>query len=163
MNPQQRAFQRQALSDWETFQYLRQRGKRVECHELHYLQMVTEKLAKAYLWGTKTPPRPAHASFVQFLRRAALDSRIRQSLNLAQQRQLEEWIRSALPLARAVEILAPALAQNRPNPEYPWPRDLPVIAPVEHDFAISRELDTAKGRKLIDLIAKLISTFEQWA
>lgn len=163
MNPQQRAFHIQALSDWETFQYLRLRRERVECHELHYLQMATEKLAKAYLWGTKTPPRLAHASFVQFLRRAALDSRIRQSLNLAHPRQLEDWVRSALPLARAVETLAPDLAQNGPNPEYPWPRDLPAIAPAEHDFAISRELDTAKGRKLVDLVAKLISTFELWS
>ena len=163
MNPQQHAFYRQALSDWETFRYLRHRGKRIECHELHYLQMATEKLAKAYLWGTKTPPRQVHASFIQFLRRAATDARIRRSLNVAQQSQFEEWIRSSLPLARAVEMLSPGLAQNGPNPEYPWPPALPMVAPVDHDFAISGELDAAKGRKLIDLIGKLFSTFEQWA
>lgn len=68
MNAREVAFYRQARSDWSVFRHLHPRGYRwwttlrqawcgvagvrpfafPPCHELHYLQMRTEKLAKAY-------------------------------------------------------------------------------------------------------------------
>lgn len=38
------------------------------CHLLHYLQMATEKIAKAYYWRSNSPPPLSHGGFVQFLR-----------------------------------------------------------------------------------------------
>ena len=43
------------------------------CHHLHYLQMVTEKLGKAYFSANGKPREKSHASFVRFLQ--ALDDR----------------------------------------------------------------------------------------
>ena len=43
-------------------------GGRRTCHSLHHLQMVTEKIAKAYFWRSGSPPPKSHAGFVQFLR-----------------------------------------------------------------------------------------------
>ncbi len=89
MNARQAAFYRQARSDWSVFRHFHPRGYRWWttvrrmwcgvvgvcpftfriCHELHYLQMCTEKLAKAYF---KTDPRTGHSAFRGFL--AALPS-----------------------------------------------------------------------------------------
>jgi hypothetical protein len=41
------AFLTQARSDWQVFEHLYD-SDFPECHALHYLQMATEKLAKAY-------------------------------------------------------------------------------------------------------------------
>jgi hypothetical protein len=42
------AFYRQAQSDWDVYLRLTQMLDVPRCHELHYLQMACEKLAKAY-------------------------------------------------------------------------------------------------------------------
>jgi len=50
------AFLAQAKSDWQIYEHL-EKTSFSKCHALHYLQMATEKLAKAYnnycLWPTK--------------------------------------------------------------------------------------------------------------
>jgi hypothetical protein len=163
VNRQQAAFYRQSVSDWRLFQELRNRSTREACHELHYLQMATEKLAKAFLWGTRTPPRQTHASLVQFFRRIATSRRARDALQFTGQEQLATWIRAALPLAYTIERLAPDLAGDGPNAEYPWPRDMPETAPVDYDFAMMRELGNARGRQFIELVGRLLMTFESWA
>lgn len=163
MNPQQAAFFRQSSSDWRLFEELRSRPTREGCHELHYLQMATEKLAKAFLWGTRTPPRRTHASFIQFLRRIATSRRVRDALQLARQEELAAWVRAVLPLAYEIERSAPNLAGDGPNAEYPWPPDLPETAPVEYDFLAVQETRTARGRQFIELIDRLLATFDAWA
>ena len=163
MNSQQAAFYRQSNSDWRLFAELRNRSAREGCHELHYLQMATEKLAKAFLWGTRTPPRQTHVSLVQFLRRIASSRRVRDALQFARQEQLAAWVQAVLPLAYAIERSAPDLAGDGPNPEYPWPRDMPETAPVDYDFPAVHELATARGRQFVELIGRLMTTFETWA
>ena len=49
MNPYQRVWWQQVQSDYSVLLLLRREGA-APCRQLHYLQMVTEKLAKAYLW-----------------------------------------------------------------------------------------------------------------
>ena len=50
------AFIAQARSDWRVYRILAERDEVPSCHRLHYLQMVCEKLAKAYrLRDTKSP------------------------------------------------------------------------------------------------------------
>ncbi len=66
MNKFQELWWEQAKSDHEAFVLLRKHSIG-QCHSLHYLQMVTEKIAKAYLWRKGAPPK-SHAGFVQFLR-----------------------------------------------------------------------------------------------
>lgn len=163
MNRQQAVFYRQSVSDWRLFEELRNRPLREMCHELHYLQMATEKLAKAYLWGTRTPPRQTHASLVQFLRRTATSQRVQVTLRFTDREQFTAMIHAALPLAYLIERAAPDLAGDGPNPEYPWPRNMPETAPVDHDFTAMREIETARGRRFLELIPHLLVTFEAWA
>ena len=91
------------------------------------LQMVTEKLGKAYFWRIARPPRTTHASFVRFIqalgdRRTPGIDRIAELLGFGRPRELENWIRKVTPLAYDLERLAPDLAGvNNPNAEYPWP------------------------------------------
>ena len=48
-----------------------------------------------------------------------------------------------------------------PNPEYPWPKDAPSVAPMEHSFGIWRELqETAAGRQFLNLVGRLFAVAE---
>src|SRR5258708_6753972 len=72
MNQAQRLWWQQAQSDLQLLNQFS--GSVHQCHRLHYLQMATEKLSKAYLWRSgKSPPR-SHVGFVRFLK-ALLDRR----------------------------------------------------------------------------------------
>lgn len=141
----------QAQSDHRVFVLLRQEG--VEpCHLLHYLQMVTEKLAKAYSWRTGIPSRLSHASFAAFLKmlivRSSTDrERIATRLGFSGADSFKAFIRSAAPLAYEIERLAPSLAGDGPNPEYPWPHGGPNHTPASHDFDVWRRIaSTTSGR-----------------
>ena len=72
MNQYQAVWWEQTRADYSVLRLLRSQNA-LPCHQLHYLQMVTEKLGKAYFWRTPHPPRTTHASFVRFLQ--ALDDR----------------------------------------------------------------------------------------
>ncbi len=73
-----------------------------------------------------------------------------------------EWIKDASDLAYELERLAPALAGDGPNPEYPWPRDNPEHAPVEHDFQTWRHMQSASGHCLWIMIDKVLENFDEW-
>ena len=140
MNDRQRCWFDQVRSDYEVLLLLRRTGAS-PCHQLHYLQVVTEKLGKAYFWRTNRPPRRGHASFVRFLQ--ALDDRpasdvrrIAQLLGFGRAENLENWIPHVAPLAYELKRLAPALAMDGPNAEYPWPAAAPVSSPATHDFRL---------------------------
>lgn len=64
------AFLDQARADWNA--YLKtQEPAWPSCHQLHFLQMATEKLSKALLLGGETNLERithSHAAFVKFLR-----------------------------------------------------------------------------------------------
>lgn len=109
-------------------------------HQLHYMQMVTEKLARSYLADPRTQPQKTHVGFVRLLQQAkrGRESReIRRRLGYGDDRVFAKFIDSLLPLARQVEELAPVLAgMARPNPEYPW-KDLAsgeIVVPVDFAF-----------------------------
>ena len=67
MNSFQEVWWQQAKSDHEAFLLIRGQGI-AQCHSLHYLQMVTEKIAKAYFWRSGTAPPQKHTGFPTFLR-----------------------------------------------------------------------------------------------
>ena len=139
MNQFQQRWFEQIRSDHSVLVILRKQGA-APCHQLHYLQMVTEKLGKAYFWRTGSPPPKSHISFVRFLQtlddRSRTDvDRIAKLLGFAKASALEAWIRTVAPLAHAIEHLAPALAgDSGPNPEYPWPRIAPIHAPASFEL-----------------------------
>ena len=60
--------------------------------------------------------------------------------------------------------LAPAEANNGPNPEYPWPHEAPAHCPATHTFGLWNELsDVGRGRKFMDFIDVAITRFEKFA
>jgi hypothetical protein len=169
MNIYQRFWFDQTRSDHEILQLLRRHRVR-PCHQLHYLQMITEKLGKAYFWRTGRPPRMSHASLVRFLQ--ALENRstdertrIAHLFGFGRAHDFGNWMPTIMPLAHALERLAPDLAgYDGPNAEYPWPHDEPRFAPVSFEFDIWRHLtESARGRQLIHVIDRAVLEFPKYA
>lgn len=164
MNRYQELWWKQARSDHAVLVLLRRQGA-APCHQLHYLQMVTEKLGRAYFWRSSTPPPTSHAGFVQFMRflgsvRGPDRQQIADLFAFGRFEDFQNWIRAVLPLVYALERLAPALAQDGPNPEYPWPRLAPEYAPAAFEFDVWRQLTaTGRGRQLMQVIDAAVDKF----
>jgi hypothetical protein len=130
------------------------------------LQMVAEKIGKAYFWRTGHPPRKSHASFVKLLQ--AVDdrqnARITRLLGFARSSDFRNWIRKVAPLAYSLERLAPALAgDSGPNPEYPWPRDAPIHSPSSYKFAVWTSLtESGHGRHLLRVLDAAVGEFPNY-
>jgi len=107
--------------------------------------MATEKIAKAYFWRSCSPPPRSHAGFVQFLRflgqiRQLDRDRIAALFTFGRFTDFQNWIHSVQPIAYSLERVTPDLANNGPNPEYPWPHAEPQYAPATHDFEVWAQL-----------------------
>jgi hypothetical protein len=168
MNECQRLWWEQTRADQAILLLLRQNGA-LPCHQLHYLQMVTEKLGKAYFWRTGKAPPKSHVSFVRFMQ--ALDSRsnadrahVASLLGFGRVKGFASWISAVTPLAYALERLAPALAGDQgPNPEYPWPRLAPVRTPANYLFPVWKDLtEMGRGRQLPKVIDLAVVNFPQY-
>lgn len=158
-----KAYLEQARSDWETYAIVASNGCAL-CHELHYLQMTTEKLGKAALLTSRTSGLDAvsktHKAFVSFLRVAARNPNLQKELSM-NGRQLREYIVALLPLADQIERLAPTLCQGGPNAEYPWSTPAgQVLAPASYAFSVSGDLSNSMGRKLLKLIDLILAKSE---
>lgn len=167
MNDYQERWWRQAKPDLEVLQLL-EKQHRASCHQLHYLQMATEKLGKAYFWHKGVPPQKSHANFVRFLRSlcslsGAARANLVTALKFKRYDDLKRWVKLAMPLAYELESLAPDLANDGPNPEYPWPFDAPRFVPAEYDFRLWRNLATGRGRQLMQVIRSAIEQFPVYA
>ena len=168
MNFHQNLWWEQARSDHEILIILR-RADAAPCHQLHYLQMVTEKLSKAYFWRAGIPPPRTHTGLVQLIRAwggVPRDERRRvaHALGFKKFEALKGWIRGVGPLAYKLERLAPSLSQDGPNPEYPWPHHAPSHVPASFQFPVWSEITaTAIGRQLINVLRDAIDNFPAYA
>lgn len=167
MNRCQELWWQQAKSDHDAFLLLRSQGI-AQCHSLHYLQMVTEKIAKAYFWRSGSPPPQKHAGFVQFLRflgqiRRSDQARIANLFTFKTYEGFQNWLRAVLPIAYDLERLAPALANDGPNSEYPWPHANPEFAPANHSFAVWMSLTSGQGRDLMRILRIAVTRFPEYA
>jgi len=161
MTEPQRLFLVQARSDFNIFDMFKKQESIPRCHALYHLQIATELLGKAYAWRNG-PTKLTHRAFVKFLKSLSSNPKAREQLGY--QGQNESWthlLRKSKPLAEQIEDLAPALAGDNPNPEYPWPPDAPTGTPVEFEFPIWTQLaETAHGRQFLKLITDLFSVAE---
>lgn len=167
MNQYQELWWRQARSDHDMFVLMRSHGA-PHCQSLHYLQMVTEKIAKAYFWRSGSPPPMKHAGFVQFLRflgqiRRSEQERIAKLFTFSRFDSFRNGIRAMLPIAYDLERLAPTLATDGPNPEYPWPHRTPQYAPADYNFPIWGSLQTGRGNNLLRVIRIAVVEFPHYA
>ena len=164
MNSYQQLWWQQAQSDHLVLVLLRQSGE-APYHQLHYLQMVTEKLAKAYFWRSGKPRLKSHAYFAPYLRAlgSVRQSERQQVVDAFAFRRFEDfqrYIKANLDLAYELQRLAPALADDGPNPEYPWPQGGPEYAPATFEFDIwSKLTGTGRGRQLLRLIECAVDKF----
>ncbi len=168
MNPFQAVWYEQVRSDHDVLVALRRQGAQ-PCQQLHYLQMVTEKLGKAYFWRAGHAPPLSHVSFVRFLqaldnRSAAELQRIAELFGFRRGEDFGNWVPTITPLAHDLERLAPALAgKDGPNPEYPWPWAGPVSAPASFDFEVWTQLtETGRGRQLLKVIDSAVVQFARY-
>jgi len=157
MTAQQRLFLIQGQSGFAVFKLLRARSEFHPCHALHYLQMATEMLGKAFIWKSGPPAKLSHSAFVRFLRH--LETNRLAQAQLGCEKQNNRWrnlILKSIPLAQEVEKLAPNLAGTGPNPEYPWPPSMPTMAPALYQFHLWGTLErTADGRKFLSFVSQL--------
>jgi hypothetical protein len=168
MNRSQELWWEQSCSDLEIFKLLR-RNNTLPCHQLHYLQIVAEKLAKAYFWRSGSPPPRSHAGAIQFFRALGTtptkgQNRLAEALEFPNFNSLRTWIRNSYPLIYELEHLAPALARDGPNPEYPWPHSGPTTNPVRYQFSFwSRMNGTAIGRQLVKVLEIAVNRFPAYS
>ena len=157
------AFIAQARSDWGAYRVLEQ-SEVPACHNLHYLQMVCEKLAKAYrLRDTESPVDDlvaTHSGFSKFI--SAFFTAVLRNEYVGKTAQLERLIQFSRALAREIEKLAPAIDRlsSPENAEYPWERDGNVIAPCDYGFPSLALLRQSGGRAFLKLISRALDDFE---
>ena len=145
----------QARSDFEMLDFLR-RNERPFCHQLHFLQMATEKLGKGFATAPGgPPPLKVHRAFVGFLRSVKSSVQLQQACHCGP-RQIDAYIASLLPLARRIEDLAPSHAGDGPNPEYPWPEAHGITAPASYEFT-DLQFD---GRGMVNMLKFLERCFQ---
>jgi len=156
------AFWRQARSDHRVLMHLGASGFEA-CHRLHFYQMATEKLAKAWLTSPAAvePPPHVHKGFVRMLQIIKSQPGVRRRLGYSNAAVFARSINALLDLATNVERLAPALAAgSRPNPEYPW-RDAQsgeLCVPAEFHFP-AFDPRNPQMAKLDKLVLALLTNF----
>lgn len=155
------AFLRQARSEHEVRRRLNDASVEYS-HRLHYLQMVTEKLAKGLQSKPDDPdaPETTHSGFVRLLQTLKGRRTIRRQLGFSDAAIFRRFIDSLLDLAERVERLAPAAAGlAAPNPEYPWrdPKTGLVHAPADYSFGLF-DPRAPKMIKLERLLDELVRT-----
>ena len=156
MNSEQELFLKQARSAYDVFLMLKASTSIHHCHALHYLQMASELLGKAHAWRNG-PISKSHKAIVPFLRSLSTNSKVQDLFGFHDQNaSWKQAIRKFIDLAQILQNLAPTLAVDGPNPEYPWPPDRPTNAPVLYSFPLWAELlDTIPGRKFLEFVDKL--------
>lgn len=147
------AYFKQARADYDLFLILEKTENIPLCHRLHYLQMMTEKLAK----GFRTPKggieyAHTHEAFVPFLRIVKSRPEFIFLRGAMTKNQFDAYIVGLYPLAERIQRLAPDLATG-PNPEYPWATQQSIVAPIEFSFPdINLNAKDVRLNKLLTLI-----------
>jgi hypothetical protein len=150
------AFFRQASEDYKAFSDFNKKNALL-CHQLHFFQMATEKLAKSFLaYNHSMPPKKSHYIFVRFLQTCKGRPEIRKRLLFSDARSFAQFIDSLLPLAQKIEELAPSADMERPNPEYPWIdyKTGQILSPISFNFP-EYSLHNPKMEKLNKLVKDL--------
>lgn len=159
----QLAYLKQARSDWEAYQRTRHE-QWASCHRLLFLQMGSEKLGKALLSAGHSSLESitkSHAAFVKFMRLAGNNRNLQNALGM-KKAAFGLHFKRLLPIAYQIELLAPALANDGPNPEYPWmDQSGKLFVPIDYAFPLSKTLQTPQGVQLLKYIEFFLRSFEE--
>jgi len=155
------AFARQADADfraWELYE-MHPEAVAAECHKLLFLQMACEKLCKAYLIRSGTPPevlQGSHGCVANPLPVVIKRQILALGRNPSKMRGVLAQVRH---LAEEIEVLNPAVRRDgrRPdNCEYPWEAEGRVSSPLDRTFQPLRLVVAPAGRTFIKLIRAAI-------
>jgi len=138
---------KQARSDLAVFDAI---SNQPICQQLHYIQMATEKVAKAYLSAGDERPPQIHDVIVRFLRACRGNSFLQNACRMRRE-QFRAYVKSLLTTGEQIEDLVPAKNVDKPNPEYPWQENDKVIAPVDYPF-VRLQLTQTKMARLIEFV-----------
>lgn len=131
------AYLQQAWSDFQVYRHLNANGHAL-CHQLHYLQMTTEKLAKGFQCPIGGGPYPkTHRVFMKFMQNIKQRPLLYCGrLQFKSNNQFSSYIQSLLPVADLIEKLAPDGGDyGKMNPEYPWTDSANnICCPVSYGF-----------------------------
>jgi hypothetical protein len=133
------AYLQQSFSDYKIYQDFQKRSSEIPfCHQLHYLQMATEKFAKSQLCHGSKPPEMTHQILVKYLKNINLRPEIKNQIGFKEkEKKFNNYIESMILIAKQIEQLAPSGKDlTKPNPEYPWKRSLTndVVSPLNYEF-----------------------------
>ncbi len=153
------AFHRQAESDWKVFLLLQPISDVPPCHALHYLQMATEKLAKA--WRLLQPGVAVnqimmhHVGLPAFINAYLLSPSMRVEFT-GRSAQLRSIRYDCRRIAEAIERLAPAVDRERTpsNVEYLWAVEDACVVPVDHPFPELARLEAPAGHRFLLLVQR---------
>jgi hypothetical protein len=156
-----KAYLRQAESDFDVFRQLESLAVD-KSHKLHYLQMSSELLAKAYrsarTHGRRQPN--VHESLVRAIRLAGRHGAVRRALGYSDEKAYEAFIRSIMPAAEAIERIYPKGDIERPNPEYPWESGGQIECPCGYPFS---DLDLKRNvLRLAKFLDDFLSVSKAW-
>lgn len=157
LNLPQQLFLEQARSDYDIYEKL---ARQNVCHRLHYLQMCAEKLSKVWFWRKLSPPAGGHYTFVPFLRALATSGRadFHEMFGYNNVNRFALQWPAILNLASRIQNLVPG--QSNANPEYPWPRKMPMHGPLSYDFPEWRDwTTTTAGRRLKIFVKNLLEDY----
>jgi hypothetical protein len=162
------AFAAQGRSDWEVYKHLAALTKPSlsQCHALHYLQMATEKIAKAYrIRDTAADVDDLvrhHTGFVEFVNQFFRCEQIRDECR-ERDAALHALQRNATTIAREIEKLAPATDRlaSPENAEYPWERDEQILIPCKFGFPNLAMLQQPGGRAVMNLVERAFKDFQR--
>lgn len=154
------AYFTQAQNDYGVFREFKGRTDIAMCHKLHYLQMATEKLARAFLSPPSgvQPPR-VHTALVKFLRMSKGRPEIRRQLGYEDNfPACCTYIESLLGLAERIEGLAPVGSDERVNPEYPWADAVGnVLCPANYAFPEFNRQEITAFQNLTDALFRIFA------
>ncbi len=129
------AFRTQAKSDFEVFKLLKHSKDTPRCHQLHYLQMAMEKLAKSFKCPPSgEPPRATHKVLESFLQQCQSNVLMRNAFRFDPS-AFRAYLKMLEPIARKIENLAPAINKESANCEYPWMEHGSANCPATHPFS----------------------------
>jgi hypothetical protein len=154
-----RAYARQGAADLSVYHELVKlctAGTIEDCHEMHYLQMAIEKLARAYMLkhskGDRTRYLNSHVAVNDFAQ--IYVSSLEWAPRFDGNRGLWSQVKQ---LAGAIEELAPAVErQARPsNAEYPWSDGKSLTVPKDVAFRRRFSFPTHVWAQLTDMLEEI--------
>jgi hypothetical protein len=152
-----RAYAIQAQTDFTARDTLCRERNLPPCQQLHFLQMGCEKLCKAHLCARGSKPDDLQTSHAYIAKNLPLIAEMQYIKACNKPLQGQVWFMPDFRnLAREIELLAPAVDDNKRRPDnckYPW-QDAKglVIIPAEYPFSRCGALQEQPGRLFLKLL-----------